>query len=257
VTNNVTTLYENGQTQADSKNYTGAYTLYQRALPINPKDVQVLSDLGRVLYNLQNNTGALHSLNKALTIDPTSVYALEQKGFVLSRMGDYKEALDSFDKALKLNPSNYQTLNNKGITLINLGDYRQAIATFDTALNTKVNGGVDIYSFPDASVTLFNKALALLRLGQQNHDIGDIDAAMESVDKALYYNADDKHAQGLRQSLKDLLAWQVGAGAGEDTAGFEQAMQGIPLGYHHTEQFLTGYKQGQFVKRQQSEAENN
>ena len=211
-TNNMTVLYRSGQFQADMGNNTGAIAIYKKALTINPRDVQVLADFGRVLYNLKNYTGALRSEDRALSIDPTSIYALEWKGFVLYHLGDYKQALATTDRALELNPSDYNTWTAKGVTLMALGEYKQAIATFDTALNTKVNGGVNIYSFPDASVTLFNKALALLRLGQQNHDIGDIHLALQTVEKAIHYNPDNKGAQDLRMTLKDILAWDNGGG---------------------------------------------
>ena len=51
---NATMLYQEGQSQADLQNYTGAQSLYQKALTINPRDVHVLSDMGRVLFNLKN-----------------------------------------------------------------------------------------------------------------------------------------------------------------------------------------------------------
>src|SRR5262249_24787606 len=109
VTNNMTVLYRRGQFQADMGNNTGAIAIYKKALTINPRDVQVLADFGRVLYNLKNYTGALRSEDRALSIDPTSIYALEWKGFVLYHLGDYKQALATTDRALELNPSDYNT----------------------------------------------------------------------------------------------------------------------------------------------------
>jgi tetratricopeptide (TPR) repeat protein len=130
----------------------------------------------------------------------------------LGEMGHHKEALVYFDKALELNPSSYYALNAKGIALTSLGDYRQAVTTFDEALNA--NEHANPYSLPDASVTLFNKAFALLRLGQQTHAITDIHLALQNVGKSLAINPDDKSAQGLRMSLRDLLAWEHGDGQG-------------------------------------------
>jgi tetratricopeptide (TPR) repeat protein len=182
-TNNVTTLYQYGQDQAGSKNYTGAEALYQKALAIDPKNVDVLTDMGPVLYDTQNYTGAIRSLDKALTIDPSSVYALEQKGYILSELGHYKEALVYFNKALELNPDDYVTLNNKGVTLISLGDYRHAIMVFDAALKVNTNVRGEKYSYPDASVSYFSKAFALLHLGQSNHRISDIHLALQAVGK--------------------------------------------------------------------------
>jgi hypothetical protein len=152
-----------------------------------------------------------------------------------------------------------------------LGKYKQAITTFDTELHTKVNGGVEIYSFPDASGTLFNKASALLSLGQEEHNIGDISAALQTVTKSLYFNSDDKAAHDLRQSLLDLLAWAHGARlelvlapVSNDTstpnkAGFWEGYQGIPIKGYHTHDFVIGYKNGTasyWSNRGKVEAEN-
>jgi tetratricopeptide (TPR) repeat protein len=94
------------------------------------------------------------------------------------------------------------------------GNYRQAIMGFDAALNANTNAYGEIHSFPDASVTDFNKALALLRLGQQTHDISDIHLALKTVEEALHFNSDYKRAQDLRMTLKDILAWDNGGGEG-------------------------------------------
>jgi Tfp pilus assembly protein PilF len=208
--NNMTTLYRSGRFQADMGNNTGAIAIYKKALTINPRDVQVLADLGRVLYNLKNYTGALRSEDRALSIDPTSIYALEWKGFVLYHLGDYKQALATTDRALELNPSDYNTWTAKGVTLIALGEYRQAVAIFDEALKANINAYGQTYSYPDASVTDFNKALALLRLGQQTHAITDIHLALQTVEKSIHFNPDNKGAQDLRLTLKDILAWNDG-----------------------------------------------
>jgi lipoprotein NlpI len=195
---NVTTIYHNGLYAADLHNYTGALTLYQKALRINPLDVGVLADMGRILYDLQNYTGAIQSLNKALSIDPTSVYALEQKGFILNEIGHHNEALVYFNRALSLpNPFLYDTLNNKGVALLKLGDYGAALSTFDEII--KAN--------PYNSLAFYNKALAALHLGLEKHDIRDINLALQNVEKALSITPDDKSAIGLRTSLGDLLAW--------------------------------------------------
>jgi tetratricopeptide (TPR) repeat protein len=275
--NNVTIIYQNGQSAIDLKNYTGAQNLFQDALAIDPDNVKVLADLGQVDYNLQNYTGALRSEDRALSIDPTNVYALQQKAFVLYHLGDYKQALATTDRALELTgPSNDNAWTAKGVTLMALGEYKQAITAFDEAMKVNVNTNGQTYSYPDASVTLYNKASALLSLGQEEHDIRDINAALQTVTKSLYFDFDStlKNAQGLRQSLLDLLAWtnngQVPttltlAPFSNDTstpfkAGFWQGYKGIPIKKgHHTPDFIAGYNNGTtsyWSNRGKVEAEN-
>lgn len=100
-------LYQEGQSQADLQNYTGAQSLYQKALTINPRDVHVLSDMGRVLFNLKNYTDAVQYLDKALKIDPSYAYStLENKGLALYKLGEYPEALSTLNSAT-LNPDEH------------------------------------------------------------------------------------------------------------------------------------------------------
>jgi tetratricopeptide (TPR) repeat protein len=203
--NNVMMLYEKGRLQADLKNYTGALSDYQKALSIQPRNVNVLADMGRVLYGLQNYTDALQYLNKALTIDPSSVYALEGKALVMYELGYYGRSLVSADRALKLNPLSYSALTSKGISFIKLGNYDQAIKTFDAAIAmSKCKSYFVPYSY--TFLNYFDKAIALDDMGLHDHNIGDIHLALQSVNKALVQNPDDKSAQGLQMTLKQILA---------------------------------------------------
>jgi tetratricopeptide (TPR) repeat protein len=108
------------QTQADFHNYTGALSLYNQGLAIDPHNTDILAGVGQVLYNLQNYTGAIKSLNKALAINPNDIFALEFKGFVLNTLGEYKESLVNLNRALELTTMStdanvYVTLENKGL----------------------------------------------------------------------------------------------------------------------------------------------
>jgi Flp pilus assembly protein TadD len=196
MTDNITVLYQDGQNRADLQNYTGALSLYQKALAIDPNNVKVLADMGRVLYNLHNYTGAISAVDKALTIEPRHAYALESKGFLLYELGDYKQALGYINKALELNVS-YQTLNIKGLDLTKLGDYGQAISAFNTAI--AVN--------PDDDSLYYNKALTLTDLALHDHNRDDINLALQNVDKAIDMNVYDKNAESLKLSLGQLLFW--------------------------------------------------
>ena len=201
-TNNVTVLYQNGENQADAQNYTGAKAIYQKALEINPHDVKVLADIGRVLNYLKNYTGALQSLDKAITLESRDAYALGQKGFVLYNLGDYKQALVNLERAVELDPRDTQTMNTEGATLMQLGDYAGANSVFDAVIRAD--------QFENKAY--YNKALALEDRGLQTHNIEDIKMALQTVNKTLSIYADNKEAQNLKLSLTDLLTWSNGQG---------------------------------------------
>src|SRR5215469_18262739 len=112
----------------------------------------------------------------------------------------YKQALVNLERAVELDPRDTQTMNTEGATLMQLGDYAGAISVF----NTVIEG--DQYD----SKAYYNKALALEDRSLQTHDIGDIRLALQTVNKTLSINADNKDASDLKISLEDLLAWSHG-----------------------------------------------
>jgi tetratricopeptide (TPR) repeat protein len=56
-----------------------AIVWYDKALAIDPKNVDVLTAKGLTLYNLQKYQEAIVWIDKALAIDPDNAYALERK----------------------------------------------------------------------------------------------------------------------------------------------------------------------------------
>ena len=92
--NNVNMIGSRGFLLAKLGKYEKAITWYDKALAIDPNNVNVLVNKGLAL------------INKALRIDPNNVYALVGKGHVLHTQGKYQEAIEYFDKAFKIDPNN-------------------------------------------------------------------------------------------------------------------------------------------------------
>ena len=138
-------------------NYSGAIEYYDKALAINPKYENALASKGVALGNLGNHTGAIIYYDKALTIDPNKTYALDNKGYDLNALGNHSRAILYYDKALAIDPYDVHALNYKGAALKSLGNYTGAIEYFDKALVIE----------PKNTFALTNKAAILDRLG--NH----------------------------------------------------------------------------------------
>ncbi len=71
-------------------NYTGAIEYYDKALAMNPNDLDALTSKGTALDVLGNHTGAIEYYDKALAIDPKDVYVLTDKGVALDALGNQK-----------------------------------------------------------------------------------------------------------------------------------------------------------------------
>ena len=64
-------------------------------------------------YDKALHKEAIECYDKALAIDPNNVEALSNKGFSLFGLEKYKEAIEYYDKALAIDPNYIKALNNK------------------------------------------------------------------------------------------------------------------------------------------------
>jgi tetratricopeptide (TPR) repeat protein len=90
-------------------------------------DISTLVDRGNDLVKLGSYSGAIVLYNKALTIDPNNIEALFNKGNAQVKLGDSFGAIMSYNKALAIDPNNKKVLHNKGLLLFKLGNYTELI----------------------------------------------------------------------------------------------------------------------------------
>ncbi|RXG58791.1 Tetratricopeptide repeat protein 14-like protein [Armadillidium vulgare] len=69
---------------------------------------------------------AFQCLNKALQIDPENVEAFVAKGALLANLGRYEKAIEDFEKSLKLNPNHSNARKYMCETLVELGKQKEA-----------------------------------------------------------------------------------------------------------------------------------
>jgi Flp pilus assembly protein TadD len=98
-------------------------------------NINTLINKALALDNLGNYTQAIQYLNKALAIDPKDVDVLNNKGSALGRLGDHTQAIQYFDKALDIEPRDVKALGNKALDLYRLGNCTQAIQYYNKALD--------------------------------------------------------------------------------------------------------------------------
>jgi tetratricopeptide (TPR) repeat protein len=135
-------------------NYTDAIKYFDRALAINPSYEYALANKGVALNKLGNYTEAIKYFDKALAIDSNFVYALGSKAETFSNRGDYSSAFKYFADALMIYPNNVQYLTQMAIILDNLGKHNEATTLIDRALSLN----------PNYVVALDDKALILARM---------------------------------------------------------------------------------------------
>ena len=89
---------------------------------------------GVIKYRQGDYIGAISDFDKALQIDPQDLEAIENRGAAKHQLGDYKGAIDDSDKALQINPQLATSYSNRGVSKYELKDYQGAIADFNKAL---------------------------------------------------------------------------------------------------------------------------
>ena len=103
--NNAQTLNQLGILYKATHQFKEAQGYYQKALEVDPKNVNVRTDLASCLYFTGDIDGAIAELKKTLTYDPKHAGALMNLGIIeYKAKNDPSDAVASWEKLLKLNP---------------------------------------------------------------------------------------------------------------------------------------------------------
>jgi len=95
----------------------------------------VYFEKGANLLGDENNIlDAMRYLEKALEIDPSNVDILNNMGITFGLLGKYNDAIQLYDKILELMPANSNASNNKANSLYHLGHLEDAILWYDKTL---------------------------------------------------------------------------------------------------------------------------
>lgn len=64
--------------------------------------------------------GALENFNKAIELDPRNVEAYNNRGVVLGILGDHVRAISDFNRAIDLNPNDSEAYKSRGVSKLYL-----------------------------------------------------------------------------------------------------------------------------------------
>jgi predicted Zn-dependent protease len=86
----------------NSQQYDRAAVLYAQLLSLDPKNVDVLNNLGLTLHYLGRSTEALQKLNEGVALDPAHQRSWLTLGFVNSQLGNTAEARKALNNASRM-----------------------------------------------------------------------------------------------------------------------------------------------------------
>lgn len=175
-------IFETGDIQ-------GAVAEFEKALELDPNEVNVLNSLGVCWSHLGNSAKALVCFEQAARLDPTEAMAWYNIGLVMATTGaDTHQALDRFREADRLSPDVFEIKLQIGKLCLESADLTAARAALEKAVALK-----------PAS------ALAHRLLGQCFEQMGHAADAVALLRKAVKLNPNDAEALSLLGALLDQL----------------------------------------------------
>ncbi len=109
------TVNARGIAFSDSGREADAKKTFERALELDPKNVDAYSNLGIVALREEDPGRARDLFRKALAIDDRAARAWNGLGVALLRLGDERGSMEAWAKALALDPKLYDALYNLGL----------------------------------------------------------------------------------------------------------------------------------------------
>ena len=190
-----------------------AQAAYDRALLLDPNDVEALTNRGAFLYGEKAYKAAGEDINRALALNPKQDAALNNQSLLLAREGKFAEALPYVERALQQKPRQPYYLNNKAYLLLKLSRPAEALPLVEEALQR------------DSQNAWAHRTLGLYWLSQQPQKalsaFREAERLDASVDNLYYYIGTAEQKAGNKTGACD--AWQRGEQAGDDLARQERA----------------------------------
>lgn len=144
------------------------------ALRLHPDYPEALLNRGVVHEKTGKSADAVKDYTAAIKVDPKYAAAYGNRAFSRRTLGRYTEAIADLRKAIELSPGNYQLVNDLAFTLA-------------TAKDDSVRNGPEAVALAEQAISMAAEEHwnTLDTLAVARAAVGDYDAAVEAVDKAL------------------------------------------------------------------------
>lgn len=170
------TYINRGLAYSKMKNYQAALEDFDKALQMNPNQVEGYVDRGGVYSDMKRYDEALADVNIAIAKKP-SYEAYFLRGYIYKSTRQYDLAIADYTTAASFS-DNVSVYTNRGNVYFALQNYAKAIEDYNVVLNANPN---------DAN-TLSNRASAYFQLNQFDNAISDLNKAIAlEPNNAGYY----------------------------------------------------------------------
>jgi predicted O-linked N-acetylglucosamine transferase (SPINDLY family) len=168
---------------------------------------------------------ALAEYDRAIALDGGLAKAHCNRGVALLRLNRRDEALASYDRAIQLNPGDALSYFNRAALQRMLGDGESALASYDQAIARRIDYGEAHFNRAvlllelkrwELAIAGFRQAMALnetfrgdyawFSIGSAQLELGQWQAALDSMDRAIALRGDFAEAHYLRGTILNALS---------------------------------------------------
>jgi len=121
------------------QDFKGAIADYNKAIEINPKEINSYINRGTAKMNLNDYTGAIDDFSKAIEINQRFEVSYFNRGNVKLRIRDFEGAIDDYTEAIEINPKFAAAYCYRGVAKNELG--------------LKISGCLDLHKAGDLGFT--------------------------------------------------------------------------------------------------------
>ena len=212
------------------KRYEAMVSACDRALAIDPKNIDAWDNKGNALVDLKRYEEAIEAYEQVLAIDPTRDFAWHSKGITLFNLKRYEEAIEAYDRAIAIDQNDCFAWPDKGVALRALKRYEEAIEAYDRALaivqwdariwHNKANALCDLRRYGEA-IQAYERALAL----HENDALAWCNKGSALGNLKRYEEAIEAYDRAIAIDPNDIDAWSNKGGALGNLKRYEEAVQ--------------------------------
>ncbi|MEY2703118.1 MAG: hypothetical protein RLY43_1756 [Bacteroidota bacterium] len=134
-----------GEEKDKKGNFKGAIKLYQKALDLDPKNVEILEKMFFAKSNTSQYSSAIDNLNTLLELKPQSSKYYFFRGFFHFNLKNYTAAVVDYTKAIEFKEdkiADFNIYSERGLCKMRLKDYSGAIEDFNRTIAMYPDAGI-------------------------------------------------------------------------------------------------------------------
>jgi tetratricopeptide (TPR) repeat protein len=134
-----------GEKKDQKGNFKSAIKLYQKALDLDPNNVEILEKMFFAKSNIGQYGSAIDNLNTIIELKPQSSKYYFFRGFFHFNLKNYNAAVLNYTKAIEYQEdkiSDFNIYSERGLCKMRLNDYAGAIIDFNQSLSIYDDPGI-------------------------------------------------------------------------------------------------------------------